>query len=248
MYANKKIGVVVPAYNEEKLIGKVVETAPPYVDRIFVIDDSSTDATPHVLASLKSRYNGKLNIIRHPLNQGVGAAIVTGYKACLAENIDVAVVMAGDAQMDPTQLPALLDQVVRDQADYTVGDRTSRTANMKGMSPWRRLGNWLLRWLTRIAAGNTRINDPQNGYTAVRCRTLARLDLDALYPRYGYCNDILVKLSVAGARIAQVPMPAVYGLEKSKIRYRKYIPSVSWLLLKSFVWRLNRQFRKEVAL
>jgi hypothetical protein len=110
------------------------------------------------------------------------------------------------------------------------------------MSYWRRFGNWLLRWLTRIAAGNYRIMDPQNGYTAITRETLGRVHLDGIYPWYGYCNDILVKLSVAGARICEVPMPARYGDEKSKIRYHKYIPKVSLLLLRDFLWRLNVKY------
>jgi hypothetical protein len=172
------------------------------------------------------------------MDGGVGKAIVTGYKHCLKDNIDVAVVMAGDNQMDPAQLTNLLDPLIAGEAEYTVGDRISNLSHMKGMSYWRRLGNWILRWLTRIAAWNFSISDPQNGFTAVTSQVLLRLDLDKIYPRYGYCNDILVKLSAARARIKQIPMPAVYGSEKSKIRYWHYIPSVSWLLLKDFIWRI----------
>jgi hypothetical protein len=150
--------------------------------------------------------------------------------------------MAGDNQMDPAQLPRLLDPLVNLSADYTVGDRLSNMRNMKGMSYWRRLGNFILKWLTRLAAWNYRICDPQNGYTAAKCEILNRLNLDHIYPRYGYCNDILVKLSMIGAKIKHVQMPAIYRDEKSKIKYWQYIPTVSWLLCKSFMWRLRVQF------
>jgi glycosyltransferase involved in cell wall biosynthesis len=273
MYKNKIVAVIIPAYNEEKLIGEVIKRIPDYIDRVFIVDDCSRDNTYQVASRLASMNSGHIQVIRHEQNGGVGKAIVTGYKASLRDNVDIAVIMAGDNQMDPLQLPRLLDPVVDGTADYAVGDRLSKLKHQKGMSTWRRLGNFLLKWLTRIAAWNMHITDPQNGYTAVSREALEKLasigcpsldthysslntqnsqspspethnfqscsGLDAIYPRYGYCNDMLVKFSGTGARIKQVQMPAVYGTEKSKIRYYIYIPKVSWLLLKGFFWRIK---------
>jgi glycosyltransferase involved in cell wall biosynthesis len=241
MYKNKKIGVIIPAYNEEKLIGQVLHRIPEYIDRIYIIDDASLDRTFAIASELASFNQGRIQVFQHPQNGGVGKAIATGYRSCLADRMDISVVMAGDNQMDPAQLPGLLDPIVKNKADYAVGDRLSTISYMKGMSYWRRFGNWTLRWLTRIAAGNFQICDPQNGYTALVYSALAQLDLDNIYPRYGYCNDLLVKLSVSGARLIQVRMPAVYGGEKSKIKYWHYIPTVSNLLLKDFFWRMKVQ-------
>jgi glycosyltransferase involved in cell wall biosynthesis len=240
MYKNKKVGVVVPAYNEAAFISKVINGIPEYVDLIYIVNDASTDYTGEIASGVASN-NKRVRLITHEQNYGVGKAIISGYKGCLESNLDIVAIMAGDNQMDPVQLPLLLDPLVSGEADYTVGDRISNLKHMKGMSLWRRLGNWILRWLTRIAAGNFNITDPQNGYTAITRQALLRLDLDEIYPRYGYCNDILVRLSIARARIKQIPMPAVYGSEKSKIRYPKYIPTVSWLLLKSFLRRMKIQ-------
>jgi glycosyltransferase involved in cell wall biosynthesis len=241
MYKNLKIGVIIPAYNEEKFIGEVIERIPEYIDRIYVVDDGSRDRTGEIASKLAEKSSGRVQICRHLKNGGVGKAISTGYRACLVDLMDISVVMAGDNQMNPAQLPKLLDPIVEGKADYTVGDRLSTLGHMKGMSYWRRFGNWTLRWLTRIAAGNLDICDPQNGYTAIAYRSLARLDLDHIYPRYGYCNDLLVKLSVTGSRIRQIRMPAVYGNEKSKIKYWHYIPTVSLLLLRDFLWRIKVQ-------
>jgi glycosyltransferase involved in cell wall biosynthesis len=241
MYKNQKIGVVIPAYNESRFIAEVIRRVPEYVDSIFVVDDGSQDNTGNIADTMASQSQGRVRVIRHSHNSGVGKAIVTGYKSSLDLRINIVAVMAGDNQMEPAQLPRLLDPIIDGVADYTVGDRISNLRHMKGMSNWRRLGNWILRWLTRIAAGNMAIRDPQNGYTAISSEALSRLDLDRIYPRYGYCNDMLVKLSVAKARIKQIAMPAVYGDEKSKIRYHRYIPSVSRLLLKDFVWRIKMQ-------
>ena len=243
MYKGKKIGVVVPAYNEERFIEAVINTIPDFIDRIYVVDDASTDDT-YKIASNIERQNGKLLVVKHKENRGVGAAIATGYKKALAEDIDIAVVMDGDNQMDPAQLPNLLTPIVEGNADYTKGDRMSRVGYSQGMTRWRRFGNWLLKWLTRIASGNYKIMDPQNGYTAMTQKVLRQIKLDSIYPYYGCYNDILVKLSVTGVRMVEVPIPARYQGEKSKIKYSRYIPKVSWLLLKSFLWRLRVKYFK----
>lgn len=243
MYQGKTIGVVVPAYNEEGSIELVINTMPDFVDKICVIDDASTDDTCQIASDIAGQ-NGRLVVITHEENRGVGAAIVTGYKKCLEEDIDIAVVMAGDNQMDPAELPNLLAPIVVGNADYVKGNRMLTRKHLQGMTHWRRFGNWLLRWLTRIASGNYKIMDPQNGYTAISQQALGQINLDDIYRWYGYCNNILVKLSVGGARIVEVPMPARYGSEKSKIKYSRYIPKVSWLLLKDFLWRLKMTFSR----
>lgn len=238
MFQGKRIGVTVPAYNEEALITTMIDNVPPYVDRIYVVNDGSTDSTGRIVSGM-CRSNDKLVLINHPTNRGVGAAIVTGYKKCLEDGIDIAVVMAGDNQMDPVELPSLLEPIVSGKASYSKGNRMSSPRHMEGMPRWRRLGNRLLRWLTRVSSGNYEILDPQNGYTAASADALRKIDLDSVYPNYGYCNDLLVKFTVAHVWIAEVPMPARYLGEKSKIRYREYIPKVTWLLLSSFVWRMK---------
>lgn len=241
MYNGKTIAAVMPAYNEEMLIADAINAIPEYVDRIYVVNDASRDRTAEIAGAM---VNGRIRLINHEVNKGVGGAIVTGYKQALADNIDITVVMAGDNQMDPAYLNALLEPVFRGDANYAKGDRLSRQGFQTGMTPWRRLGNFLLTWLTRIAAGNFRIQDPQNGYTAISRQALESIDLDRVYPWYGYCNDLLVKMSTAKMRVMDIPMPAKYGTERSKIRYHKYIPKVSWLLLRLFVWRLTNRVAK----
>ncbi len=241
MYQGKRIGVVVPAYNEEGFIAAVINTIPDFVDRIYVIDDASTDKTRQI-ASETARQNGRATVLSHGKNRGVGAAIVTGYKEALADNVDIVAVMAGDNQMDPARLSGLLSPLTEGGTDYAKGNRMNGLTHLKGMTCWRRSGNWLLRWLTRIASGNYSLTDPQNGYTAITRRALEEIDLDRVYSWYGYCNDMLVKLSACGARVLEVPIPARYGAEKSKIVYRKYIPRVSLLLLRGFLWRLRAKY------
>jgi len=237
MYQGQRIGVVVPAYNEEYLVESTIKGIPDLVDRIYIVDDASIDTTPQVIG----RFNGsRCCPIFHPTNRGVGAAIVTGYKKAIEEKIDIVVVMAGDNQMDPQELSRLLTPLTKGKADYTKGNRLSKLGHRRGMSNWRYFGNQTLSILTRVASGYWRIGDPQNGYAAITCNALRRIDLDALYPRYGYCNDMLIKLKVAGCKVVDIPMASRYGEEKSKIRYGNYVSTVSPLLLRGFLWRIKR--------
>ncbi|KLK87174.1 glycosyl transferase [Methanoculleus sediminis] len=241
MYREHRIAVVVPAYNEELLIGPTLDTMPECVDRVYVVDDCSTDGTSAEIRE-RSAQNPRIVSLRHEANAGVGAAIVTGYTAALADGMDIVAVMAGDNQMDPAFLPRLLDPVVDGKADYAVGNRLINPEYRKDMSRWRFFGNAALTLLTKIASGYWQLMDPQNGYTAISRRALETIPLDAVYPRYGYCNDILVRLNVYGFRVKNVPHPARYGLEQSGIRYGRYIVRLSGLLLKDFLWRMKTKY------
>ena len=241
MYREHRIAVVVPAYNEELLIGPTLDTMPGCVDRIYAVDDCSTDRTSECVAG-RVTGNPRIVLLRHEANSGVGAAIVTGYTTALADEMDIVAVMAGDNQMEPTFLPKLLDPIIDGKADYTVGNRLINPEFRKGMSTWRFVGNAALTLLTKIASGYWQLVDPQNGYTAISARALETIPLDAVYPRYGYCNDILVRLNVYGFRVKNVPHPARYGLERSKIKYSSYIVRLSRLLLKDFLWRLKTKY------
>jgi len=241
MYREKSIGVVVPAYNEELLIEDTLLSVPVFVDRVYVVDDGSRDGTHKVMEEI-SRKDSRIVTIQHEKNCGVGAAIVTGYKRSLEEGIDISVVMAGDHQMDPQVMPALIDPIIQNKADYTKGNRLLSPEYRRGMSAWRFIGNTLLTIMTKFSSGYWKLMDPQNGYTAITHRALERLNLDRIYPRYGYCNDLLVKLNVFGFRVMDVEMPARYGRETSKIRYGNYIGKVSWLLFRDFFYRLRMKY------
>ena len=235
MFQGKRLAVVVPAYNEEVLISETLKDMPAEVDCIYVVDDASTDATRDIVRTLGDE---RIELLCNSQNLGVGGAIIAGYKKALTEDIDIMVVMAGDNQMDSQYLPSLLAPVLAKEADYTKGNRLSRPAYRKGMSVWRFFGNWILTILTKIASGYWRIGDPQNGYTAVNRDALRKIDLESIYHRYGYCNHLLVKLNIAGCRVVDVPIPARYGREKSKINYALYICRVSLLLLRCFLYRI----------
>lgn len=241
MYRNHTIGVIVPAYNEKELIGATLDGIPPYVDKIYAVDDASKDETLEIIENFQVK-DKRIVCLSHEQNRGVGGAIITGYKAALNDGIDIMAVMAGDNQMDPGQLVNLLDPIVDGKADYTKGNRLLSRDFMKGMSRVRQSGNILLTFLNKVGSGYWHVVDPQNGYTAISKRVFDKIPPDSIFPWYGYCNDLLVRLNVYDFRVMDCPIPARYGREKSKIRYSTYIPRVSWLLLKDFCWRLKVKY------
>jgi glycosyltransferase involved in cell wall biosynthesis len=241
MLDNKTIGVVVPAYNEERKIGEVISSIPDFVDRIVVIDDGSTDRTAEEAArfQLDARFAERVFVVRRDDNQGVGRAIADGYKWMAERNIDVIAVMAGDGQMDPRDLVRIINPIVGGLADYVKGNRLLTENSWRKIPLKRFIGNAVLSLLTKIASGYWGVIDSQSGYTAISARALKALDLDRIYRGYGVPNDILAKLNIAGFRMAQVPMEPVYYVgEKSKMKVRRVVLPLSFLLLKLFFYRL----------
>jgi glycosyltransferase involved in cell wall biosynthesis len=216
MRAAVRVAVVVPAFDEAKLIGRTLASVPRWVDDVVVVDDGSRDATARVVLAAA---DPRVHLVRHSSNRGVGAALVTGYRAAFARGADVAAVMAGDGQMHPDDLPALVDPIARGLADYVKGDRLSHPEAFARMPPARWLGNHALSALTRAATGLS-VRDAQCGFTAMHRRVPARVDLDRLWPSYGYPNDLLSRLAVAGLRVREVPVRPLYGEEVSGIRAR----------------------------
>ena len=287
MLSNKTIAVVVPAYNEEKQIGQVIETMPGFVDRIIVVNDCSSDSTadvvlgyvnkdraetqaiPSILNNIeKKKYNhadwivqeqsrGELEkflpskivnkdpdqeriiLINQQVNGGVGAAIARGYKWCKDHGIDCTAVMAGDGQMDPDELEKICRPVLDEGIDYVKGNRLIHRSSLFVIPRVRYFGNSILSILTKVASGYWHVSDTQTGYTAISNRALNSIRLYRIYRRYGMPNDMLVKLNIAFCTIKEVEIKPVYFIgETSKMKVRKVIPKISWLLFKSFFRRL----------
>ena len=240
MLEGKRVAVVVPAHDEEKLIGTTLATIPDFVDKVYVVDDASKDGTAD---RARAAAADRVEVITHEKNQGVGAAILTGYRRALADGIDVTAVMAGDNQMDPADLEAIATPVARGEVDYAKANRLFTGRAWELIPRTRYLGNAVLSLLTKIASGYWHVADSQSGYTAVSRETLELLDLDRIYKRYGFPNDMLVHLNVVNARVRDVPSRPVYGVgESSGIRLRRVVPSISWLLVKAFFWRMREKY------
>jgi glycosyltransferase involved in cell wall biosynthesis len=240
MLDGKRVAVVVPAHDEEALIGGTLAGIPEFVDRVYVVDDNSGDATA---ARAQEADDPRVEVISHPQNEGVGAAIVTGYRRALAEGIDVACVMAADGQMDPADLERIAAPVASGDVEYSKANRLFTGQAWTLMPRHRYLGNAVLSMLTKIASGYWHVADSQSGYTAISRETLAQLDLDRIYARYGFPNDMLVHLNVWNARVRDIPSRPIYGVgERSEIRLWRVIPAIAWLLFKGFFWRLREKY------
>jgi glycosyltransferase involved in cell wall biosynthesis len=237
---SKTVAVVVPAFDEERLVATTIRGVPPFVDRIYVVDDASRDGTAD---AARAAGDGRVVVVAHEDNKGVGAAIVTGYRRALADGVDVACVMAADNQMDPGDLERIAGPVARGEVDYTKANRLVSGEAWRVMPRSRYLGGAVLSFLTKIASGYWHVADSQSGYTAASREILEQLDLERIYERYGFPNDMLVHLNVWNARVRDIPSRPVYGVgERSGIKIPRVVPRISWLLIKGFFWRMREKY------
>jgi glycosyltransferase involved in cell wall biosynthesis len=244
MYRQLRVAVVIPAFNEEAAIAAAVASVPAFVDHVLVVDDASADATADEARAAGLARGGDVEVITHAQNRGVGAAIVTGYRRARALGCDVAAVMAGDGQMDPADLPGVIDPIALGDADYVKGNRFMHPEVWTAMPPARIVGNLVLSAATRLTSGYRHVFDSQCGYTAISARALDALDLDQLWTRYGYPNDLLSRLHVAGQRVVDVPVRPVYGPAwKSGINLGTAIHPIPWVLLRSWSTRVASEVR-----
>lgn len=232
MLAGKRIAVVMPAYNEARLIGTALDAVPAFVDHIIVVDDGSVDETGNIArASVRP-----VEVVEHAVNQGVGAAITTGCARALTLGADLTAVMAGDAQMDPLDLPTLLAPLIVDQADYVKGNRLAWHDAREVMPAHRWLGNHVLSFLTRLAVG-VNVGDSQCGYVAMNRATLRLLPQAQLWDSYGYPNDWLSWMVESDLRICEVPVRPIYGEERSGITLRHAMWTIPFVIGRARVRR-----------
>lgn len=230
-----RISVVIPAYNEARLIVRTLRSIPAYVPHVVVVDDASLDDTSERARALG---DPRVEVIRHAENRGVGAAIVTGYRRAFAAGADACAVMAGDGQMDPADLERLLRPVLTGEAAYAKGDRLSFPNARRAMPFTRWLGNLVLARLTALAAGIS-VRDSQCGYTVLARSAAMQLPLDKLWRRYGYPNDLLGMLSERNLRVSEVIVRPVYADEQSGIRLWHALFVVPFVLLRVFSRRVR---------
>ena len=213
MYKGYSVTTVVPAHNEAQHVCRVAQTMPAFVDHIIVVDDCSQDGTAEAALTCG---DVRLILRRTPFNQGVGGAVVLGYRVAVELGSDIVVKMDGDGQMPPEYLPQLLDAIVDQGYDYAKGNRFL-AGDLKQMPRRRLFGNIVLTFLTKLASGYWHIFDPQNGYTAIKGDVLRTLDLDTIHKRFFFENDMLVHLNLLNFRVKDVAIPARYGGELSDI-------------------------------
>ena len=242
MYKDKTVCVTIPCFNEETQVENVIAIMPEYIDKLVVVDDLSHDNTVQKIKNM-ARNSSRIILIEHKVNQGVGGAIASGYKWARDNNMDLTVVMAGDGQINPEDLPSLLDPVADGSADYAKGNRLFTGEAFQKIPTVRYIGNGFLSLMTKIASGYWNVADSQSGYTVINKKALRTIDWDKMYKRYGQPNDVLVRLNVENFKVTDVPVEPVYNIgEKSGIKIHKVIFTIGWLLAKLFCWRMKEKY------
>jgi dolichol-phosphate mannosyltransferase len=229
------ITAVIPAYHVEREIESVLRELPAYLRHIIVVDDASPDKTSELVKAM-ARRDKRIVLIRHEQNQGVGGAMITGFKKSLELGAQVIVKVDGDGQMDTARLPALLTPLIEGKADYAKGNRFRDFGSLKQMPLIRRVGNLGLSFLTKAATGYWNCFDPTNGFFAIRAEALAQLPLDKIDRGYYFETSMLSYLYLLNACVLDVPMPARYRGEVSSMSIRRVLFEFSYKLTRTF-WR-----------
>ena len=232
MYRKLETAVVIPCYNEEKMITQTIKKIPEYIDHIIAVNDASTDNTIGILNKLKKQYS-KLIIVDNKVNQGVGGALIAGYDYAIKNTKATAIgIVAGDDQFDSSYLKSMLDDFIDQSADYVKASRFFHREAFKTMPKYRQFGNIFISLLTKFSTGYYSITDITNGCGWLRREIIEKVDFSIVEKRYDYETSMLTALSIANAKVIDHAVPAHYGDEKSTI---KLIPT-AWRNLKA-VWK-----------
>lgn len=231
-----RIGVVIPSYRVKSHIKDVISGIGKEVSRIYVVDDACPEKSGEfVKAEVKDK---RVSVFFHEENQGVGGAVITGYKSALTDGMDVVVKLDGDGQMNPALISAIARPVLEGSADYSKGNRFDSLENLFGMPKIRIFGNAVLSIWSKISSGYWTVTDPTNGFTAIHKKALEAINLDKVRKSYFFESDMLFRLSIANCVVADVPLTAVYGKEKSNLKISK--------VLFEFPWRYTVNFLKRI--
>ena len=235
-----KIHVVIPSFKVEKHILEVLSRIGPEVSQIWVVDDKCPNGSGDFVKS-KTK-DKRVKVLFHEVNQGVGAATVTGYRAALEAGADIVVKVDGDGQMAPEDLPALVTPILAGRADYAKGNRFDSLQELMVMPKLRIFGNAALSLLSKNSSGYWSVNDPTNGYTAIHRSALQRIDLEKLSKRYFFESDMLFRLNLASAVVEDVSLPARYGDEKSNLKISKVLVEFPWKHFRNHMKRIGYRY------
>jgi glycosyltransferase involved in cell wall biosynthesis len=246
MYREKKISLVIPAYNEAKLIRPTLENVPDIIDKIYVVDDCSKDGQCDIILDC-ARYDSRIQLIRHQRNEGPGGAIITGYLESSKNGYDISVVIGGDNQMSLTEVGDFLDPIIDGKVDYTKGNRFllgKLEDTLNKMPTSRLIGNWIITALTKIASGYYKSTDVVDGFTAISKKAIDSVDWARAWKGYGYPMDFLIRLNAYRFKILDIPRTAIYipGERQSQIKGLGYALKVSPMLVRGFFWRLRFRY------
>ena len=235
-----RIGVVIPCYGVGTRILEVLAQIGPECDKIYLVDDGCPDRPGDLVKSVT--VDKRVNVVVHSGNQGVGAAVKTGYRLALADGMTVIVKIDGDGQMDPSELGRFVAPIISCEADYAKGNRFFDPADLQGMPISRLLGNALLSFLTKLSSGYWTIFDPTNGYTAIDARVLSWLPLEKIDDRFFFESDLLFRLYLMRAKVVDIPMQSKYSDEISNLRVYRVIHEFLWKNLRNTCKRIGYRY------
>ncbi len=246
MYRSKRIALVLPAYNEAKLIKPTLENVPELIDKVYVVDDHSPDNQNEVIVQC-AQADSRITLLKHEVNQGPGGSIITGYLQASKEKYDIVVVVGGDNQMPLHEVRKFLDPIIDGKTDYTKGNRFllgQFDDTLLKMPKIRLVGNWMITMLTKIASGYYKLMDFVDGYTAISKETIDLIDWSKAWKKYGYPMDFLLRMNAYSLRVKDIPRTAIYlpGERQSQIKGFRYFISVTPMLIRGFFWRLTFKY------
>lgn len=216
-----KIAVVVPCYRVKDHIEGVMAAMPDFIWRIYCVDDACPEESgKFIRENIKDE---RVIVLKHETNQGVGGAVITGYRQALEDGADIAVKVDGDGQMDPALIGSFISPIIAGACDYTKGNRFYRIEDVRAMPPARLFGNAVLSFMTKLSSGYWNLFDPTNGYTAIHANVLKELPLEKIDRRYFFESDMLFRLNTLRAAVQDIPMRAVYDEEESNLRIGKIL-------------------------
>jgi dolichol-phosphate mannosyltransferase len=231
------IAAVIPSYCVERDIKSVLGGLPSYIKHIIVVDDASPDSSSDLITAAAKK-DKRITLIRHGQNQGVGGAMISGFRKALELGAQIVIKLDGDGQMDPVHIPALITPLIQGKADYVKGNRFRDFQSLQRMPFIRRIGNLGLSFLTKAATGYWNIFDPTNGFFAIRAEILAQLPLNKIDHRYFFETSMLANLYLLGALVMDVPIPARYGNESSQLSIQRALFEFPLKLVITFLRRI----------
>ncbi len=236
-FSTNGIVTVIPAYRVQDTIASVLKDLPAYIEHIIVVDDASPDSSANLVAAA-AQQDSRIVLVRHEKNQGVGGAMISGFRKALELGAKIIVKLDGDGQMDPAHIPALVTPLVLGKADYAKGNRFRDFVSLRNMPIVRRVGNLGLSFLTKAATGYWNIFDPTNGFFAIRAEVLMQLPLEGIDKRYFFETSLLANLYLINAFVVDVPIPARYGNETSHLSIRRSLFEFPLKLFSTLVRRI----------
>ncbi len=252
----ERVAVIIPAFNEEKLILRTLKPIPKIITDIYVVDDGSKDHTGDIVAEYSENVDSRVKLVTHEVNSGVGSAIMTGYQAAYDDNCDIFIVIGGDAQMEMADLPHYIEAIKDNKGDYIKGNRFiygrmfEEGNALKNMPKLRIFGNIVLSFITKVATGYKEIFDSQMGYTSLHRDSFPLIDWSKARKRYGYPGDWLARFHAKDIRVVDVPTRAIYlpDERQTQIKVKKFLVYTSWTMLKAYLHCLQprRQQRQQL--